>query len=168
MTMFLLDAQTKYLNQIFATDIEQGGLPAVTHSNLMIFFERLMDDLPLGLLLTGSACEGYFNWQRRYEVGLADDANYERLKKQKGAYSDAFVFKRCDRINMQQGILVRVERITDKKMFRIPLVDLEAYDSHSHAARMIETYTHWYRSQESAINDASIKARDYFSDEAIA
>ena len=153
MAMFLLDAQTKCLNQIFSIDVEQCGLPAVTYRNLTVFFEYILNELPAGLLLTGVGCEGYFGWQNHYEVGLADDGNYECLKMQKGAYSDAFTFMRLERISQGHGIVAKVKRIADNKVFKIPLVDLEAYDSHSHAARLIETYARWYRSQATITSD---------------
>ena len=153
MAMYLLDAQIKCLSQIFGFDVEQRGLPPVTYQNLAIFFEQLSCELPQGFLLTGVGCEGYFEWQGRYETALVEAGNYDRMKLRKGAYSDAFTFVRCERINQRNGVIAKVCRITDSKIFKIPLVDLEAYDSHTHAALLIESYARWYRSQASVTND---------------
>ena len=67
-----------------------------------------------------------FAWEEPYVLGIFDQKDYEQLKKTRPAYTDKNeLIEPVNRIDDLYGMMTRVRRISDNKVFEIPLWDLE-------------------------------------------
>jgi hypothetical protein len=63
-----------------------------------------------------------FSWEEPYVLGIFDQDEYDILKIKRASYTDHFKLIRLeDRIDDLHGILVKIRRIVDKKLFFLPL-----------------------------------------------
>ncbi len=92
-------------------------------------------------ILTGSED---FSWEEPYVFGVFDKEEYERLKKKRASYTDHFkLVKLEDIIDDLRGIMVKVKRIGDKKVFVLPLWDLETTDRKDKNQQLFVDYSYW-------------------------
>ena len=70
---------------------------------------------------------------------------FEELRKTRPSCKDIFRFMTFDTmIDDMAGLMVRVNRVSDRKQFVIPLAALEATDEESLNYKLIDDYAYWY------------------------
>jgi hypothetical protein len=130
------DEQSKNIAQI----LDSKDL-SVSEENLDKFFDYLSEHIEYPCLLTGAED---FSWEEPYLFGVFDQEEYERLKKKRASYTNHFkLVKLEDIIDDLRGILVKVKRIGDKKVFVLPLWDLKTVDRKDKNHQLIEDYSFW-------------------------
>jgi len=117
------------------TDLE------VTGKTVKQYLDYLKPQLELPCRLTGIED---FPWEERYVFGFGDEKEYERLKKTQPSYTDTFELLRFAAATANDGVLVEVERVSDKKKFTLPLADLEAVDEKSKNHQLLDDYAVWF------------------------
>lgn len=86
-----------------------------------------------------------FEWEWPYVYGPGDPKEDARLKKSRPSYSDRFgLVGSADAPDEMVGLLAEVRRISDRKKFTLPLVDLQAVDEASEAFRLLDDYSFWF------------------------
>jgi hypothetical protein len=114
---------------------------SVSKENLDRFYDYLSEHIKYPCVLTGMED---FSWEEPYLLGVFDQEEYERLKKKRASYTDQFtLLKLEDRIDDLRGILVKVKRISDKKVFVLPLWDLKTVDRKDQNHQIIDNYSFW-------------------------
>jgi hypothetical protein len=114
---------------------------SVSMENLDKFYNYLSKHIKHPCLLTGMED---FSWEEPYLLGIFDQEEYEILKRKRASYTDHFKLIRLeDRIDDLQGILVKVQRISDRKLFVLPLWDLKTVDRKDQNHHIIDNYCHW-------------------------
>jgi hypothetical protein len=121
-------------------------IPEVTDKNLEHYLGWLKEKLTFPCILTGIESMGYFSWEEKYEFGYGKPKDYEKLKKERGSYTENYELKSLDSAKIKKGwdILVAVVRVSDKKKFTIPLSELQAADEKSENYQLLNDYTAWY------------------------
>src|SRR5262249_51314658 len=75
--------------------------------------------------LTGIEDLGCFSWEEYYTFGPGSKKEYEQLKKKRASYTDTYELLGFeDEVDPEDGILVHVRRLSDKKKFTLTLSDL--------------------------------------------
>lgn len=137
------DQQEERLRQIFGTE----EVPSVEADTLRTYFNYLKDNLEVPCLLTGIESMGYFGWEERFDFGYGSQAEYERLRKERGSYHDSYDLEQfeavIDEVGWNVDIIVNVKRTTDGNRFTIPLSELEAVDQASDSYVLLNDYTVW-------------------------
>ena len=114
---------------------------SVTEENQDKFFDYLSEHINYPCILTGAED---FSWEEPYLFGIFDKKEYKRLKKKRASYTDHFkLVKLEDIIDDLRGILVKVKRIGDRKIFVLPLWDLKAIGQKDENHQLIEDYSFW-------------------------
>ena len=114
---------------------------SVTEENQDKFYDYLSEHINYPCILTGAED---FSWEEPYLFGIFDQEEYERLKKKRPSYTDHFKLVRLeDIIDDLRGILVKVKRIGDKKVFVLPLWDLKTADRKDENHQLFEDYSYW-------------------------
>jgi hypothetical protein len=85
-----------------------------------------------------------FSWEEYYILGPGDKKEYEELKKTQPSYQDVYTFISFDDQVEDEGLMVKVTRISDRKQFVLPLADLKATDKKSPNYRLIDDYAVWF------------------------
>lgn len=116
-------------------------LPDVALKYLQTYSEFLKKKLPKGLLLTRRESVGYFSWEEEFELEDSSDEEYETLRKQRASCLDEFVLIEVMGVDPGHNILVKVSRVTDHKIFEIPLHDLAVCPPEEYF--IIEDYSMW-------------------------
>jgi len=134
-------AQEQRVRQILGA--EEGELPGVSEETLLRYREFLKQHLDLSELVTGRE---FFKWEEYFIIGPGSKAEYEELKKQQPSYKDHSKIVKIyeDRFHDFRGVLVRVQRISDRKRFDLPLADLEALDQASKNKELLDDYAFWF------------------------
>ena len=77
-------------------------------------------------------------------LGVFDDKEYQQLKKTKPSYTDRYNLKGpVKNIDELYGIIFRTERISDNKLFKLPLWDLETADTQDSYTSLLKAYSFW-------------------------
>jgi hypothetical protein len=114
---------------------------SVSEENLDKFYDYLYEQIKYPCLLTGTED---FSWEEPYLLGVFDQKEYEELKKKRASYTDHFKMVRLeDIIDDLWGILVKVQRIGDRKVFVLPLWDLKTADRKDRNRQLIDNYSFW-------------------------
>ena len=114
----------------------------VNDRNLEKYLAYLTKNIDFSGLVTGM---DDFRWEEYYIFGPGDDKEYEELKKTHPSCTDKYKILGFDEDDdVDDGILVNVERISDKKQFTLPLADLEAVDRNSSNYQILADYSMWY------------------------
>jgi hypothetical protein len=123
------------------TEILNSEDVSVTDENLDRYFNFLKNHLKVPCILTGMED---FDWEEPYILGGWSKMEYERLKKTNPSYTDEFEFIKLDEeYDDWKGIYASVERISDKKIFNIPLWDLEVVDKKDSNFQIVSDYSSW-------------------------
>lgn len=86
-----------------------------------------------------------FRWEEFYVLGPGDKREYEKLKKTRASHTDEFDFMGFDKhASLEEGLFVKVRRVSDGKTFALPLADLEAVDKSSGNRQLLDDYSVWY------------------------
>lgn len=86
-----------------------------------------------------------FDWEEYYLLGPGDKREYEQLKLTQPSYKDIFSMSRIDSYyNEDHGLFAKVTRLSDKKRFQLPLMDLKAVDKNSAEWQLSDDYSVWF------------------------
>lgn len=134
------DQQIKRVQAIFKVTDEEDMV--VDDENLKKYFQYLNENIGFPCIVTGIED---FRWEEFYVLGPGDKDEYEELKKTQPSYTDHYsILSFDDDYDEDNGILVNVQRISDKKEFTLPLEDLEAVDKKSNNYQILDDYSMWF------------------------
>ena len=134
------DKQEKRIAEVFGLN----EAPDVNDDTLAKYLGYLKKNVKLPCRVTGIEDMGYFGWEEYYTFGPGSKKEYERLKKTRASFTDTFELLGFDDELYEEGILVNVKRVSDKKRFIIPLADLEAKDEKSENYQLLDDYVTWF------------------------
>lgn len=114
----------------------------VDNTNLNRYLKYLKKNINKPCYLTGSE---EFLWEEDYLFGEGSQSQYEKLKKTQPSYTDVFTLVKFEpKFSEVDGLMVEVQRVSDKKNFVLPLADLEVTDENSPNYNLIEDYLMWF------------------------
>ncbi len=132
------DEQDKRIAKILHSD----QVPNVTSTTLKVYLDYLKAKLKFPCHLSGTEC---FTWEERFIFGHGNKTEYEKLKKTQPSYRDTFeALNLDDEIDGDYGVFVNVKRVSDKKKFTLPLVDLEVKDKLLPNHQLIDDFSMWF------------------------
>lgn len=135
-SQYSCDEEEKRINNILNTDDI-----SVTQDNLNKYYNYLKDNLKTPCVLTGRED---FDWEEPYILGSWSKKEYEKFKKTKPSYTDKFEFiSLIEEYDDWKGIYVNVKRLSDKKLFNIPLWDLEGRDKKNSNFLIVSDFSSW-------------------------
>lgn len=112
----------------------------VNEENLTRYLQFLKARIKPHYKLTGN---GEFDWEEEYVSGGKSKKEYEKLKKQRPSYTDTFsLVQFCD--VGTEGIMVKVERTSDRRQFILPLIDLDVTPEDPEHFELIDNYLLWF------------------------
>ena len=118
--MAKLDKQDQRIADIFGTQ----DVPEVDTETLERYLAHLTQHLALPCQLTGIED---FDWEEYYVIGPGSKAEHERLRKTRPSYMDTYdLLSFEDEVDLDEGIMVHIRRVSDKKKFLLPRTNLEA------------------------------------------
>jgi hypothetical protein len=127
-------------NKNIALILDNNDL-SVTEENQNKFYDYLSAHIKYPCILTGAED---FSWEEPYVFGFFDQEEYEKLKKKRPSYTDHFkLVKLQDIIDDLRGILVKVKRISDRKVFVLPLWGLKTADRKDKNHQLFDDYSFW-------------------------
>jgi hypothetical protein len=132
-----IDEQDKRIEQILGHfDID------VSEESSLRYMDYLKRNIEFPCQLTG--IEDFY-WEEYYVFGPGNKKEYEKLKKQQPSYTDIFSLIGFENdLDENNGILVKVERLSDKKKFILPLADLKSTDMESKNYQLLDDYSVWF------------------------
>jgi hypothetical protein len=114
----------------------------VTRKTLSTYLKYLKNHVEIRCQLTGIED---FEWEEAYVFGFRSKREYEELKKTQPSYTDKFnLIDFIHDIDDEYGILVNVQRLSDKKQFSLPLGDLKSTDKKSRNYQLLDDYSVWF------------------------
>jgi len=136
-----LDKQDQRIADIFGTQ----EVPDVTTETLARYLACLKQHLVFPCQLTGIEDLGCFAWEEYYTFGPGSKKEYEQLKKKRASYTDTYeLLSFDDEVDEDDGILVHVRRLSDKKKFTLTLSDLQATDEQSKNYQLLDDFSVWF------------------------
>jgi hypothetical protein len=106
------DKQDQRIATIFGTQ----EVPEVDTETLERYLDHLQQHLALPCQLTGIED---FDWEEYYVIGPGSKAEHERLRKTRPSSMDTYdLLSFEEEVDPDDGILVHVRRVSDKKKFR--------------------------------------------------
>ena len=131
------DEQDKRIQQIIGKHNME-----VSEESPLKYMDYLKENIDFPCQLTGIED---FRWEEYYVLGPGSTKEYEKLKKERPSYTDVFnLISFEDELDENNGILVKVQRLSDKKIFILPLEDLESTDKNSKNYQLLNDYSVWY------------------------
>ena len=80
-----------------------------------------------------------------YVIGPGSKAEHERLRKTRPSYMDTYdLLSFEDDVDPDDGILVHVRRVSDKKKFLLPLANLEVTQKKLPNYQLLDDYAVWF------------------------
>jgi hypothetical protein len=126
-------------------DPEDENSAAVNIENLGKYLTYLKNEITFPIVVTGIEDLGCFGWEEYYTLGPGNQKEYEKLRKKYPSFSDEYeLLSFDDDFNEDEGLCVKVQRISDKKKFSLTLADLEAVEKNSKNAQLLEDYAVWH------------------------
>lgn len=114
---------------------------SVNYENLSRYYNYLKINLKTPCILTGMED---FDWEEPYLIGGWSAKEYEKLKKTNPSYTDKFEFiKLVEEYDDWKGIYVSVKRISDNKVFSIPLWDLKVLNKENSNFQIVSDFSSW-------------------------
>ena len=93
-------------------------------------------------ILTGNQ---EFSWEEYYIFGGGTQKQHEKQRKTKASYMDKFkLISLSQDISEDEGIMVEVERVSDRKKFTLPLWQLEEAEPTTKNYQLIDDYVTWF------------------------
>lgn len=116
--------------------------PAASIEIIEKYLNFLEPYLEPNLRLQAIESMGYFSWEERYiwSKNSSLKKEHKKLMQEYASVSDFLKLVSVHGIDEQTGILVKVRRPKDKKLFVIPLSDLKTVEKDSLVAQFIEDY----------------------------
>lgn len=132
-----LDDQDKRIEQILGKfDV---NVSKKSTSKYMAFLERNVE-IPCRLIGIED-----FPWEEYYVLGPGNKKEYEKLKQQQPSFTDIFDFIGFESdLDENNGILVKVKRLSDSKKFVLPLADLKTTEEGSKNFELLDDYAVWF------------------------
>ena len=116
--------------------------PAATDAALDAYLVFLTEHLK-SCRLTGCVPTGYFSWEERYIFSNKDDPCKHKTE-ERGRMDDIYLLLGLDgHEDVDIGLLTKVKRISDGKLFTIPLQDLECEYEQDAQYKIIDDYCTW-------------------------
>lgn len=128
-------------------DFDEGEyieLPEASLETLTRYHKFLADKLPAKLKMTGREDLGYFAWEERFSFDGGSSKEYKALKKQYASCDDKFEFVGLDLLSEEFGLIAKVKRMSDQKIFMIPLVDLVTFKEKRKERQLVDDYSSWF------------------------
>ena len=125
-----------------AEENEYVELPEVSTEMLTRYQNFLLDKLHSGLRMTGREDAGYFAWEERFSF-IDNETEHKRLNQELASYEDQFEFI-CFCEAEEFGLMAKVKRMNDQKIFVIPLADLVVCDEKIKQHQLVEDYSYWF------------------------
>lgn len=118
-----------------------GDDRSVSQNNQYIYFDYLKKNIQMPTMFTGAED---FPWEEKYIFGGWSKKEYEKLKMTQPSYTDKFEFiELFETIDEIRGILAKVKRKPDNKVFMLPLWDLKCTDKNKRNYELISDYSFW-------------------------
>ena len=109
---------------------------------LEFYKSHLQNTLHFPVLVTGVED---FSWEEFYVLGPGDKHEYEMLKKTQPSYTDIFKMSQISsHFDIDYGLFAKLQRVSDRKRFELPLMDLKTVDLKSEDYRLVEDYSIWF------------------------
>ncbi len=116
-------------------------VPEVDEGNLLQYRKYLLEQLDKGTVLTGRED---FPWEEQYVFASGNRAEYERLKKENPSYQDEYKLLGISEEEVEENDLVaQVERLSDKKCFKIGLSWLTTKNKRSKDFQTLDDFASW-------------------------
>jgi hypothetical protein len=86
-----------------------------------------------------------FDWEEFYLFGNQSKAEFEKARLKQASSMDDFIFINLveDDYDNYEGIFVNVKRVSDKKKFTLPLMNLKVVDENTPEYQIISDYSSW-------------------------
>jgi hypothetical protein len=137
--------QTAHQDRRIAGLFGQDKVPKVTEVTLASYLAYLTQHLAMPCLLTGIEDRGCFAWETYYIFGPGNKQDYAQRKKKQASYTDTYVLLSVeDTYDVDDGLMVRVRRVSDKKRFVLPLKNLKATEEPSNNYQLLHDYAVWF------------------------
>ena len=137
--------QTAHQDRRIADLFGQDKVPKVTEETLAIFLAYLTRHLDMLRLLTGTEDRGCFAWETYYIFGPGNQKEYAQHKKKQASYTDIYgLLSVKETYDVEDGLMVNVRRVSDKKRFVLPLKNLKATEEPSNNAQLLDDYAVWF------------------------
>jgi hypothetical protein len=126
-------------------DPEDENSAAVNIENLGKYLAYLKNEITFPIVVTGIEDLGCFGWEEYYTLGPGNQKEYEKLRKKYPSFSDEYeLLSFDDDFYEDEGLCVKVLRISDSKKFSLTLADLETVEKNSANAQLLEDYAVWH------------------------
>jgi hypothetical protein len=133
-----LDKQDQRLVAILGTE----DVPDVDITMLQRYLGYLKQHLAFPCRVTGIES---FAWEENYLYEDGSEQEHARLRKTRPSCLDTYeLLSLDDDVDPEDGIVVHVKRISDKKMFVLPLAILEAATRKSKNYQLLNDYAVWF------------------------
>ena len=117
----------------------------VTEETLAIYLDYLKQHLEVPCQLTGIESRGCFAWEEAYIFGRRRPKEYAQRKQHQPSYTDTYTFLRFEEeYDPYAGLAVKVQRVSDRKRFVLPLANLKAREKPSNNAQLLDDYAVWF------------------------
>jgi len=114
----------------------------VNRKKLGTYLKYLKRHIELPCELTGIED---FEWEEFYIWGPGNKKEYEKLRKTNPSYKDKFILiDFVNEIDDDMGIFVKIQRVSDKRKFMLPLADVEATNKKSKNHQLLDDYSVWF------------------------
>jgi hypothetical protein len=133
-----LDTQDQRIADIFGTQ----NVPDVDTETLEHYLAHFKQHLAFPCQLTGIED---FDWEEYYVIGPGSKADHERLRKTRPSSMDTYDLLSFEQeVDPDDGILVHVRRVSDKKKFLLPLATLEVTQKKPPNYQLLDDYAVWF------------------------
>ena len=128
----------KRVKEILGKDFDRG----VSEDTLVKYRQYLEGHLKMPCILTGIED---FRWEEFYVFGPRSKKEYEELKKTQPSYTDQYelIGFEDELGGIEEGLMVKVKRIKDRRRFVLPLGELKAVDKKSDNYQLVNDYAVW-------------------------
>lgn len=131
-----MDAQDKRIEKILGSECERNS------ENAFKYLDHLRKAINASCILTGVED---FPWEEPYVIGGWSQKKYEELKQNNPSYTDQFeLIELLPPEDDENGIIAKVKRKTDQKIFTIGLSWLEVPDKGSSNYQLLHDYSVWH------------------------
>lgn len=114
--------------------------------NLQKYLAYLNKSIHKPCILTGNQ---EFEWEEYYIFGPGTKKQHQKQRQTKASYIDRFkLINLIKEISESQGIMAEVERLSDKKIFIIPLYQLEEAEPTTANYELIDNYVTWFENYQ--------------------
>jgi len=133
-----VDRQLKRIAEVFGKEEP----PEVNEKTLKVYLKYLRKNVEFPCMMTGSED---FEWEEFYVIGPGSKKEHEQLRKTNASYLDTFEL--IDFVldpDGDEGIHAEVRRLSDKKIFVLPLDYLKVKPGKSKHFSLIDDYGVWF------------------------